>query len=492
MLRVCVGIHFSSGFRLLEQTVSRLRATTPPSAALMILADTQEPSALLQLRNLRDIQQLLIDGVRGSAPAFNLLVQASDADSLIFLTSGTILSDNWLNNMLVALGNDGRTEIVLATGVQSNGQQYSPGYPPVFLVRRRAALALGQLDQNAGPPGIWMPAYCRRASETGIGVAHTITAAQFIYPNPQPIGTSFPPAVAVSNHWSVPTAQIPAASQTLRAVPPCEARVAGRTVLPVPSVQINSQCQPSVDSSASPPLVTCIMPTRDRPAYVRQAIQYFERQSYPERELIILDDGMQPLAGEVPLHPRIRYVRVAPGHSVGAKRNQGCELARGTIIAHWDDDDWYGPDRLRAQVEPLLRKVAEITALRETTFFYVESWEFWNCSPHEHQRLFVGDVHGGTLVFYRHVWERLARYPCVSLAEDAGFLRQALKSGARLLGISSQNLFLYLRHATNTWSLNANLFRNSSRWHRAAEPNLPPSDRVFYERRCILAREPCA
>jgi glycosyltransferase involved in cell wall biosynthesis len=252
------------------------------------------------------------------------------------------------------------------------------------------------------------------------------------------------------------------------------------------------QCEPITWSLTTLPLVTCIMPTRDRPAYVRQSIRYFERQTYPERELIILDDGIQPLAGEIPIHPRIRCVRSAPGQSVGAKRNQGCELARGTIIAHWDDDDWYGPDRLRAQVEPLLQNVAEITALRETTFFYVERWEFWKCTPQEHQRLFVGDVHGGTLVYFRHVWEYLAHYPCVSLAEDAAFLRRALNGGARLQGIPSEGLFLYLRHAANTWSLNANMFRNSSRWQRSAEPGLPLKDRAFYEKRWRVNREICA
>jgi hypothetical protein len=281
-------------------------------------------------------------------------------------------------------------------------------------------------------------------------------------------------------------------TQPLCAVGPRVAKEVDRPPLKVSEAPAGLQLEPITWSSPALPLVSCIMPTRDRPAYVRQSIRYFERQTYPERELIILDDGLQPLAGEIPIHPQIRCVRGAPGQSVGAKRNQGCELARGTIIAHWDDDDWYGADRLRAQVEPLLQNVAEITALRETTFFNVDRWEFWKCSPQEHQRLFLGDVHGGTLVYFRHVWEHLAHYPCVSLAEDAAFLRQALKSGARMGGIPSEGLFLYLRHASNTWSLNANMFRNASRWQRLAEPSLPLEDRAFYEKRCKVTRETCA
>ena len=491
MRRVCIGIHFSSGFRLLERTIACLRANTPPQVAFMILADVAEASSLLQLRNLRSIPQLLSDGAKGSAAAFNLLVRASDADSLVFLTTGTLVAPDWLETMLGLLQEDSRTGIVLAATGLTDGQSHSCGDPPLFLALRRVALALGPVDQNSGSPVAWISDYCARARESGFAVARASVTAQHLHRDPPLRESAFSATDAPSAAPPLPRAKIRDARPSFGTVAHHAGKTVERPPLPVPDARL-VRFPPFIVSSETLPLVSCIMPTRDRPAYVRQSIQYFERQNYPERELIILDDGMQPLAGEVPIHPRIRCVRRAPGQSVGAKRNQGCELARGTIIAHWDDDDWYGPDRLRAQVEPLLQNEADITALRETTFFCVDRWEFWRCSPQEHQRLFVGDVHGGTLVFFRHIWERLARYPCVSLAEDAGFLRQALKGGARLLGLSSQNLFLYLRHATNTWSLHANLFRNSSRWQRSAEPDLPPSDRAFYEKRSIATREACA
>lgn len=41
----------------------------------------------------------------------------------------------------------------------------------------------------------------------------------------------------------------------------------------------------------SRPMVTCIMPTRDRRALAGQAVAYFMRQDYAERELIVVDDG---------------------------------------------------------------------------------------------------------------------------------------------------------------------------------------------------------
>ena len=40
------------------------------------------------------------------------------------------------------------------------------------------------------------------------------------------------------------------------------------------------------------PLISCIMPTRDRPHFVAQAVRYFRRQDHPALELVVVDDGL--------------------------------------------------------------------------------------------------------------------------------------------------------------------------------------------------------
>ncbi|HEV8649714.1 MAG TPA: hypothetical protein VG276_09985 [Actinomycetes bacterium] len=97
--------------------------------------------------------------------------------------------------------------------------------------------------------------------------------------------------------------------------------------------------------------------------------------------------------------------------------------------------------------------------------------------------MFSGDVHGGTLAFRREVWERLARYPDSSLAEDAGFLREALHRGARIERVPAEALFLYVRHTADTWSFPLGQFIDSSGWRRVPEPPLPAADRNFYAQR---------
>jgi glycosyltransferase involved in cell wall biosynthesis len=125
------------------------------------------------------------------------------------------------------------------------------------------------------------------------------------------------------------------------------------------------------------PLVSCVMPTRDRRAFVGQAIWYFLRQDYPQRELVVVDDGVDAIADLLPADPRIRYIRLAPGSTLGAKRNAGCAASQGTLVAHWDDDDWQAPGRLRAQVHALLESGTDVCGAGSLLHYRLQSGDAW-------------------------------------------------------------------------------------------------------------------
>jgi len=57
------------------------------------------------------------------------------------------------------------------------------------------------------------------------------------------------------------------------------------------------------------PLVSCILPTRNRSQLLRRAIQYYDRQTYPNRELLILEDGDEDMTAE--LAERLLYITCA-------------------------------------------------------------------------------------------------------------------------------------------------------------------------------------
>jgi glycosyltransferase involved in cell wall biosynthesis len=228
------------------------------------------------------------------------------------------------------------------------------------------------------------------------------------------------------------------------------------------------------------------MPTGDRADFALHAVDLFLRQDHPERELLVVDDGDDDLERRLPADDRVRYLRAPRGESIGAKRNRAIEHARGAYVAQWDDDDWYGPGRLSAQLAPMLAGRADITGMSCPLFFELDRWRFWRVTPVLHRRLFVGDVHGGTIAFARRVWER-TRYPDASLAEDAALIARARARGARLARVDGEGHFVYLRHAANAWRFACGRHVDPRGWRPAPEPAFPPRDRRFYAARAGAA-----
>ncbi len=230
------------------------------------------------------------------------------------------------------------------------------------------------------------------------------------------------------------------------------------------------------------PLVSCIMPTYERRRYVPQALQSFLQQDYPNRELIIVDDGKDAIGDLVERLPNVRYFHVART-SIGAKRNLACKHAAGEIIAHWDDDDWYSPDRLRYQVMPILAGKADLTGLENAFVLALPRGEFWTTAPALHKRLFVGDVHGGTLVYRKDLWTQGMRYPEINLAEDAALLLRATRQGKKLVRLSNPGVFVYVRHGRNAWQQFApGTFIDPKGWQKIRAPlDFPAAVLEFYK-----------
>ncbi|HLH37272.1 MAG TPA: class I SAM-dependent methyltransferase [Alloacidobacterium sp.] len=169
-------------------------------------------------------------------------------------------------------------------------------------------------------------------------------------------------------------------------------------------------------------LVSCIMPTADRRTFIPQAIRHFLCQDYPNKELIILDDGADTIADLVPHDERIRYLRLDRKFSMGVKHNMACEMARGEIIVHWDDDDWASPQRISYQARELQEQSATtsqdtICGLSRVMFYDPRSQRAW-----EYQ--YPGGrpwVLGSTFCYYKKFSEQ-HRFPDMNEGADTTFV----------------------------------------------------------------------
>jgi len=193
-------------------------------------------------------------------------------------------------------------------------------------------------------------------------------------------------------------------------------------------------------TSSSRPLVSCIMPTADRPRFVPGAVRNFLEQTYEPKELIVIDDGKIP--AEIPTHPSIRAIRIRTGdarRTIGEKRNLAIrEYARGEIIAHWDDDDRYAPDRLESQVMAL--NAAHVaTGYRDIDFIDERGSRF--------RMTGTVDYAAGTSLCYWREWALAHPFPATNVSEDNAFLKEA---AGRVLVLPGQERVVARIHRDNT------------------------------------------
>ena len=163
--------------------------------------------------------------------------------------------------------------------------------------------------------------------------------------------------------------------------------------------------------------VSIVLPFLNMARFLPSAVESVLVQSYPEWELIIVDDGSREeetrLARQLAARygSRARMLTHADGlsHGASATRNLGITEAQGTYVAFLDADDIWLPEKLARQVEILERFPQAAMTFARVRYF--------SDDPHgapEHDQPF-GPLHEGlyeppqlTLEFLRDA----SIYPC--------------------------------------------------------------------------------
>jgi glycosyltransferase involved in cell wall biosynthesis len=197
--------------------------------------------------------------------------------------------------------------------------------------------------------------------------------------------------------------------------------------------------------AAFPPLVSVVVPTRDRPALLKRAVAAVLGQDYPgEIECVVVFDQSPPTLPE--------GLAVAPGRSLRAvgnrrtpglagARNTGITVARGQLIAYCDDDDEWLSGKLSAQVSDL----ASTPGASVATSGIITVSDHHERPRVVPQRLITHDMllrsrtmeaHSSTLVIRREVYDRVglvAEDIPGGYAEDYDWLLRASADGPLLV-----------------------------------------------------------
>jgi len=233
------------------------------------------------------------------------------------------------------------------------------------------------------------------------------------------------------------------------------------------------------------PLVTCIMPTRNRSRFVARAIELFVAQDYPNKRLVVFEN-QRPKTEHGVWGATFDHVNAARSkgvpidcaythrqETIGQARNYACfyghqrscpicyngpeygmlawkkfyahaghTCERDGLIAHWDDDDWHSPYRLSMQVKAMREQGARLCGLDRLVFYNGErAWLFQ--TPRKPW------LAGGTLMYERSLWQEQP-FLEVSDGEDTAFVDAAVSRGIKVATLTDESLYVAMLHDANT------------------------------------------
>jgi len=119
------------------------------------------------------------------------------------------------------------------------------------------------------------------------------------------------------------------------------------------------------------PLVSVCMPCHNAGSYVAEALDSLLNQTYPNIEIIVVDDGSSDEGPEILKRYGARGVKVISqkcGTASGA-RNRAWRDAKGQFIKFMDADDIVSPNMIESQVQALA-KCGDAVAVSEWGRFY--------------------------------------------------------------------------------------------------------------------------
>lgn len=131
------------------------------------------------------------------------------------------------------------------------------------------------------------------------------------------------------------------------------------------------------------PFFSIVMPAYKVEKYIGKAIESILRQTYPDWELIVVDDCSPDRVREIAAayakeDGRIRVLRHEENRGLSAARNTGCSKASGKYIWFMDSDDYVDDDLLETVYESLKKNPARLVVFglqeeyygRDGTFRY--------------------------------------------------------------------------------------------------------------------------
>lgn len=205
--------------------------------------------------------------------------------------------------------------------------------------------------------------------------------------------------------------------------------------------------------------ISVIIPVYRVEAYLEKCILSVSAQSYPELEIILVDDGSPDNCGEICDRYALQDARIRVIHQknrgLSGARNAGLDEASGSYILFVDSDDFIHSDMIRILYENMRETKADISVCG---FLPVKDGEevSFNTQEEQERKVFEGEevmhclqyrnlltVVAWNKLYKRSLFEQL-RYPEGKLQEDEFLIHHLLDICGRIV-FTDRKLYYYLQ-----------------------------------------------
>ena len=212
------------------------------------------------------------------------------------------------------------------------------------------------------------------------------------------------------------------------------------------------------------PKISCLTVTEGRFDLLKKSIQCYLKQTYKNKELVIASQGTDDVNDKIEsyikelLRKDIKFFRARRELSLGAMRNLSIELAVGSVLCQWDDDDLYDPFRLATQYHLLQQPNISASIYQQHLKFFLPTreiyWVDWSIEYPENRRYLCG-----TAMFRKSVHDHYDNFlypevgPQSNKEEDWNVLDRLIEIG-KIAPVIDGNQYIYVYHGNNVYDIN--------------------------------------
>jgi len=208
------------------------------------------------------------------------------------------------------------------------------------------------------------------------------------------------------------------------------------------------KCMETVLESQGQPVVSVVIPTYNEEKWIGSCLQSVLRDSYPQKEIIVVDDASTDTTGEILKRFPVKVIRNEKRAGPGSARNIGVREAKGEIVVFIDahciinDSEWIRKF-LQFFQNPKVGAVGGYFKREQSKWgrprFIGESQP----SP----RRLVKSANGA---YRKTVFEQVGGFdPCIEWGGDAALTYKVLSSGWKI--VHSRDIMVV--HAEKIWSI---------------------------------------